>query len=87
MGTVRPSSLLGGLVDLNVLDDQSTGVETLSIGVGLSVLQETEQELGGLDGPSGLGDTELLACCKKEKKSISMKFSITPVSCPPWNSL
>jgi len=42
VSTVRPPSLLGGLVDLDVLDDQSTGVEALGIGVGLSVLQETE---------------------------------------------
>lgn len=61
VGTVCPSSLLGGLVDLDVLDNQGTGVETLGISVGLSVLEETEEELGGLDGPSSLGDTELLA--------------------------
>lgn len=61
MGTVCPSSLLGGLVDLDVLDDQVAGVETLGISVGLGVLEETEKELGGLDGPSSLGDTELLA--------------------------
>jgi hypothetical protein len=61
VGTVCPSSLLGGLVDLDVLDNQGTGVETLGISVGLSVLEETEEELGGLDGPSSLGDTKLLA--------------------------
>lgn len=65
VGTVRSPSLLGGLVDLDVLDDQGTGVETLGIGVGLSVLEETEEELGGLDGPAGLGNTELLACWRK----------------------
>lgn len=65
MGTVCPSSLLGSLVDLDVLDDESASVEALSVGVGLSVLQETEQKLGGLDGPSSLGDTELLAYCTK----------------------
>ena len=61
MSTVCPSSLLGGLVDLDVLDNQVAGVETLGVGVGLSVLQETEEELGGLGGPAGLGDTKLLA--------------------------
>jgi len=61
VGTVCPSSLLGSLVDLDVLDNKSTGVETLGISVGLSVLEETEEELGGLLGPSSLGDTELLA--------------------------
>ena len=62
MGTVCASPLLGGLVDLDVLDDQVAGIETLGVGVGLSVLEQTEKELGGLDGPAGLGDTELLAC-------------------------
>ena len=62
MGTVRPPALLGGLVDLDVLDNQVAGVEALGVGVGLSVLEEVDQELGGLDGPAGLGDTELLAC-------------------------
>ena len=61
MSTVCASSLLGGLVDLDVLDDQVAGIETLGIGVGLGVLEETEQVLSGLDGPSSLGDTELLA--------------------------
>jgi hypothetical protein len=54
--------LLRGLVDLDVLNDQVAGIETLGVGVGLSILEETEEELGGLDGPSGAGNTELLAC-------------------------
>lgn len=62
VGTVSAPALLGGLVDLDVLDDQVGGVETLGIGVGLSVLEEAEEDLGGLDGPAGLGDTESLAC-------------------------
>ena len=62
MGTVCASPLLGGLVDLDVLDDQVASIETLGVGVGLSVLEQTEKELGGLDGPAGLGDAELLAC-------------------------
>lgn len=62
VGTVSSSALLGGLVDLDVLDDQGAGVETLGIGVGLGVLQELQEELGGLDGPTGTGDTPLLAC-------------------------
>lgn len=62
VGTVSAPALLGGLVDLDVLDDQVGGIETLGVGVGLSVLEETEKDLGGLDGPAGLGDTERLAC-------------------------
>lgn len=70
MGTVSPSSLLGGLVDLDVLDDQVAGVETLDIGVGGGVLEETEKVLGRLSGPSSAGDTELLACSKSRLVSI-----------------
>ena len=62
VGTVCASPLLGGLVDLDVLDDQVASIETLGVGVGLSILEQTEKELGGLDRPAGLGDTELLAC-------------------------
>lgn len=62
MSTVCSSTLLGGLVDLDVLDDQVAGVQTLGISVGLSVLEQAEEELGGLGGPSCAGDTELLSC-------------------------
>jgi hypothetical protein len=55
--------LLGSLVDLDVLDDEVASIETLGIGVCLSVLKETEEELGGLDWPSCARDTELLAYC------------------------
>ena len=62
MSTVGTSATLGGLVDLNVLDDEVAGVKTLGVGVGLGVLQQSEQLLGGLDRPASLGDTESLAC-------------------------
>lgn len=62
VGTVSAAALLGGLVDLDVLDDQGTGVEALGVGVGLGVLQEVQKVLGRLEGPPGLGDTKLLAC-------------------------
>ena len=62
MSTVRSSALLRSLVDLNVLDNQVAGVQTLGIRVGLGVLEQRENELGGFDGPASLRDTELLAC-------------------------
>jgi hypothetical protein len=62
VGTVSAPSLLGCLVDLDVLDDQVAGVKTLGVGVGLSVLEKADEDLGRLDGPAGLGDTESLAC-------------------------
>ena len=61
MGTVCAAALLGGLVDLDVLDDQVGGVEALGVGVGLGVLEEREEELSALHWPAGLGDTESLA--------------------------
>lgn len=69
MGTVSPSPLLWGLVDLNVGDQEIGGVETLSVGVGFSVPKEAKKELGRLLRPAGAGDTKLLAY---EKISISL---------------
>jgi hypothetical protein len=45
-----------------VFDDEVGGVESLGIGVGLGVLEEAEQELSRLYGPSSAGNTELLSC-------------------------
>jgi len=70
VGTVCASPLLGRLVDLDVLDDQVAGVQTLGVGVGLGVLEQREQELGGLDGPAGLADAELLAFNRPMRISI-----------------
>ena len=53
VGTVCAAALLGGLVDLDMLDDKFGGIETLGVGIGFGVLEETDQELGGLDGPAG----------------------------------
>lgn len=61
VGTVGTTVLLGGLVDLDVLDNKLLGVETLGIGVGLGVLEEVLNELDRLDGPAGLGHTKLLS--------------------------
>jgi hypothetical protein len=61
VSTICASPLLGRLVDLNVLDDQVAGIQALGIRVRLSVLEERQEELGGLDGPASLGDTEVLA--------------------------
>jgi hypothetical protein len=71
VSTVSAAATLGGLVDLNALDNQGAGVETLAIGVGLSVLEQINDVLSGLDGPAGLGDTELLAY--KPKWSVHVR--------------
>ena len=62
MGTVGPPPALGSLVDLNALDNEVSGVETLGISVGFGVLQQVDQEAGRLLGPAGFADTPLLAC-------------------------
>lgn len=64
VSTVGSSPLSGSLVDLNVLDNQVASVETLGVGVGLSVLEEIKNVLGRLDGPASLGHTKLLAYWK-----------------------
>lgn len=87
VGTVSSSALLGGLVDLDVLDDEGAGVKTLGIGVGLGVLQELQEELGGLDGPSGAGDTPLLACtsCSVSLGSVrDDNRDLIPIVSVPW---
>ena len=76
VSTVSTAATLGGLVDLDVLDNQVAGVETLGVGVGLSVLQEIDQELGGLDGPASLADTELLAY-----ENLSVDSSVIQIRC------
>jgi len=60
--TVCPPPLLWGLVDLDVGNGEVGNVETLDVSVGLGVLEEVQKESGGLDGPAGTGDTELLSC-------------------------
>lgn len=46
---------------LNVLDNEVGGIKTPGLGVGLGVLQEAQNILSGLDGPSSTGNTKLLA--------------------------
>merc|ERR1719370_2310119 len=55
MGSVCPPPHLGSTIDLNVLNDQVVGVQSLVLGVALSVLEELQKELSGLQRPSSLG--------------------------------
>lgn len=61
VGAVCSSSLLGSLVNLDVFDDEVSGVEAFGVGVGFGVLQKGEKEFGGFDWVAGTGDSELLA--------------------------
>ena len=71
VSTVCAPPLLGGLVNLDVLDDEVGGVKALGIGVGLGVPEELEQKLSRLHGPASPGNTELLSCCSLISASIS----------------
>ena len=75
MSTVGTSAALGSLVDLDVLDNEVAGVEALGVGVGLGVLQKVEEELGGLNRPTGTGNTPLLSW-----NTVSIIPSQTPFS-------
>jgi hypothetical protein len=70
VSTVGSSALVRGLVDLDVLNDEVAGIETLGVGVRFGVLQEREEECGRLLGPPGSGDTELLSCYRKKQMSV-----------------
>jgi hypothetical protein len=55
VGPVGPPPHVRGTVDLDVLDDQVVGVQSLVLGVGLCVLQQVEKELARLGRPAALG--------------------------------
>jgi len=53
VGSVCSSSLFRCLVDLDVLNQQIVRVEAFRISIGLSVLEKSKEEFGGLDWVSG----------------------------------
>jgi hypothetical protein len=61
VSAVCSATLLWGLVDLDVFDDEFRGVEAFGVGIRFGVLQKTDQKFGGFDGPARFGDAELLA--------------------------
>jgi len=54
VGAVRSAPHLRGAVDLDVVDDEMVDVEAFVLRVGFRVLQQREEELGGLLGPTSL---------------------------------
>jgi len=73
VSTVSSATLLGGLVDLDVLDDEVGCIQAFDIGIGFGILEQSDEELSRLDGPAGLRDTELLAL-----RAASSTSSIPP---------
>lgn len=62
MSTVCSTTLLGSLVDLDMLDNQIPRIQTLGIGIGLGVFQQSEQMLSRLDGPASARNPKLFSC-------------------------
>jgi hypothetical protein len=65
VSSVRSTSLFWCLVDLDVLDNQVSGVKTFNIGIGFGVLEESKEEFGGFDWMTGARYTELFAYRKR----------------------
>jgi len=73
VGTIRSSPLFRSLVDLDVLDNEIAGIQTLCVCVRFGVLEETEKEFGRFDGPTTLGGTE----------SLNLSATTSATSVPP----
>ena len=54
VGAVRSAPHLRGAVDLDVIDDEVVDVEAFVLRVGFRVLQQGEEEFGGLLRPASL---------------------------------
>lgn len=55
VSAVGAAAHVRGAVHLDVVDDQVVSVKALVLGVALGVLEQVQQELGGLLGPAALG--------------------------------
>jgi hypothetical protein len=61
---------------LDVLDDEIAGIEALGIGIRFCVLEETEEEISGFDGPATLCGAECLGCRKNKVSMYSTLMSV-----------
>ena len=59
MRAISATTLFGRLVHLDVLDDQTAGIEAFGVRICLCVLEQAEEEFGGFLGPAGFRDAEL----------------------------
>lgn len=72
MSTISAASLLGRLVDLDVLDDQVARIEAFGIRIGFGIFEQAQEKLGRFDWPTCARDTELFSCIESEcQHSIS----------------
>ena len=70
VGSVCSSSASLGLVALNVGQDEIVNVERLGLSVGDEVLQKSNDNLGGLNGPTTLGVLELLGLSSSTNTTV-----------------
>jgi hypothetical protein len=80
MGTICSSALLWCLVDLNVLDNEVSGVQSLGFGIGFGVLEKINEKFARLDGPAGLGDAKRLSCIQTQLTTDS-HYAIDQIDC------
>lgn len=60
VGTIRTTTEARRPVNLDVVDDQPVNVQSPVVGVGFGVLQQLQQELGRLLGPTANGRVPVL---------------------------
>jgi len=72
VSTESSATLSGGLVDNNVGDEKLLSVQALDLSVALSVLQQVNNEVGRLNGPTGL--------CGLERLGLSSAANTTVVA-------
>lgn len=87
MSAISTTTLLGGLVDLNVFDDEVTRIEALSVGIGFGVLEKVEEVFGGFLGPAGFGHAELFAYVFSKLNCVITWVSLIfcEVVCRSWD--
>ena len=74
MSSVCSTSLFWCLVNLNVFDNQVSGVKAFNIGIGFGVLEESKEEFGGFDWMAGTGYTELFAYRKEKVSNLTWEW-------------
>lgn len=70
VSSVCAAAGLGCLLDDNVADDKLLSVQSLGLSVSLGVLQQSEQELDRLDGPSTLSRLEFLGLLRSANTTV-----------------
>ena len=84
MGTVSSPPLLRSLVHLNTLDNEIASVETFRISIGLGILEEVQDELGGLGGPASTSHSKRFAYSPFYRQQACSKQPLNPTRFPSF---